>query len=332
MNFGELKKDFDLVAYVSTLVKLKNHGEYYTGPCPMCGGRDRFTIKRTTHDIWICRKCSDGKYHSSIDFIMAYQKTDLRGALQWMNNDAQRMGQLPRRRESVPTEEYKMPSQDWQSETWMQIDSASDYLFDEAKGKAGRRYLIERGISRGSMYMWLLGYGFAYDRPAIFIPYLDTGNLIIAVKYRFIDDRARHDKGSRFSMKAGSSPHLFGLQHVQISDHTLLFVEGEINAISVLQTLPHGISVVSAGSESNGNAGLIHALASRYERVVVWMDDPIKAVAVRNRMGRNTVMIKSPIFNGRKWDANEMLKAGLLMEFIKRQLSVECLGVPTIKA
>lgn len=331
MNFGEIKRDFDLVAYISTLVKLKKHGAYYTGPCPMCGGRDRFTVKRTTHDVWICRKCSDGKYHSSIDFIMTYQKIDLQGALQWMNGDTQRTDPLSMRSPLVIAEEHDIPSQDWQSQAWIQIDNASDYLFDETKGEAGRQYLVERGISRGSMYMWLLGIGTAYGRPAIYIPYLDTGDLVTAVKYRFIDDRARVDKGARFSMKAGSMPRLFGLQHIQKSDHTLLFVEGEINAISVLQTMPCGVSVVSAGSESNGSAGLLHALASRYERVVIWMDDPLKAITTRNRMGRDTTLLKSPIFNSRKWDANEMLKAGVLMEFIKRQLSIKCFGIPVEK-
>ena len=127
------------------------------------------------------------------------------------------------------------------------------------------------------MYMNLLGYATVYKRPAILIPYLDIGNVVTAVKYRFIDKLARSDKTKRFAMLGGSMPYLFGLQHVLESDQTLLFVEGEMNAISVLQTLPRGVSVVSAGSEGNGNAALLRTLARHYKRVFIWTDQPEKA-------------------------------------------------------
>ena len=111
-------------------------------------------------------------------------------------------------------------------------------------------------------------------------------------------------------MRSGSLPYLFGLQHIQRADHTLLFVEGELNAISVAQCIPRGVAVVSAGSDSNGNAIILHALAARFDRTVIWMDNPIKAVTMRNRMGRDAQLIQSPVKNDHKWDANEMLRAG----------------------
>src|SRR5688572_15089763 len=107
---------FDLVAYVSTMVTLTAHGKYYSGACPMCGGRDRFTIKRTTRDVWICRKCADGKYHSVIDFIMAYHKIDLQEAQQRMCGDFQYTYHVPSRpNPAVALSTYAMPLGDWQS-------------------------------------------------------------------------------------------------------------------------------------------------------------------------------------------------------------------------
>jgi hypothetical protein len=176
----------------------------------------------------------------------------------------------------------------------------------------------------------LLGFARVYQRPAIVIPWLDVGNVVTAIKYRFIDDQAKSEKGKRFAMMTGSIPYLFGLQHVLPSDETLLFVEGELNAVSVLQTLPRGVSVVSAGSDTNGNAALLRALATHYRRVFIWTDEPEKAKAVQEKMQRQDAqLLKSPVIGGRKWDTNEMLQAGLLMDFLERTLSAECFGIPS---
>jgi DNA primase len=328
MDAKEINLTFDLVKYVGQLVQLTKKSNYYIGPCPMCGGRDRFNIKRAECDLWICRQCGDGKYHSPIDFIMQYHNIGFKDALTRMGGDLQAPAPV-RTRVVAPVPVQVAPDQEWQSQALKEVDAASDCLIEEPDGTQGRRYLLWRGISRASVHLWLLGFGRVHNRPAIFIPYMDVGHVITAVKYRFIDRRAKQNKALRFSMKSGSLPYLFGLQHVQASDHTLLFVEGEFNAISVAQCVPRGVAVVSAGSESNGNAVLLEALASRFDRAVIWMDNPIKALAMRERMRRDAQLLQSPIKEGRKWDANEMLKAGLLPEFLTHQLGVACLGKPT---
>jgi hypothetical protein len=96
----------------------------------------------------------------------------------------------------------------------------------DESGEAGRQYLAARGISRGSIFMHLLGFAVISKRPTIVIPWLDIGDVVTAVKYRFIEELASQNKGKRFSMMAGSMPYLFGLQHILSSDKTLLFVEG----------------------------------------------------------------------------------------------------------
>jgi hypothetical protein len=54
----------------------------------MCGGKDRFQIKRTqTGDVWHCRHCASGKYHSPIDFVMAYRHLDFIQAFRLMGGD-----------------------------------------------------------------------------------------------------------------------------------------------------------------------------------------------------------------------------------------------------
>lgn len=51
---------------------LKKHGAYHTGPCPMCGGRDRFVVKtfEDGREGWICRGCASGSYRSPENYLV----------------------------------------------------------------------------------------------------------------------------------------------------------------------------------------------------------------------------------------------------------------------
>jgi hypothetical protein len=332
MDAKQTNSTFDLVGYIGGLVQLRKSGGYFIGACPMCGGRDRFNVKRTTGgDIWLCRKCKGDKYHSAIDFLMAYHNQDFKAALKRAGGDVQAPRREPNRGKPVilPAPVQVLPSANWQADARHFVTVASDRLTDEPEGEPGRRYLAARGISLGSIERNLLGFAMIHNRPAIVIPWLDLGDVITSVKYRYIDELARQDKGKRFSMMGGSIPCLFGLQNILEGDKILLFVEGELNAISVLQTEPRGVSVVSGGSEGNGNAALLQALARHYEPVVIWTDDPAKGRAIRERMNRPEARrLKTPVMDGVKYDANEMLKRGLLMEFISAELATVCQGVP----
>ena len=333
MDAKQVNLSFDLIAYTSGLVTLKKSGAYWisVNGCPICGGRDRFQIKRTqTGDIWTCRKCNGDKYHSAIDFIMAFHKEGFTDALRRAGGEIQ-----PSRRPlgtpqpvTTPAPVQVLPGEIWQADAWSFTDKATSQLIGEEAGEVGRRYLLSRGISKGAMLMNLLGFAVIGKRPCITIPYLDVGDVITAVKFRFVDELANQDKIKRFAMMTGSKPYLFGLQHVLASDTTLLFVEGELNAISVLQTMPRGVSVVSAGSEGNGNAAILRALASHYKQVVIWTDEPAKARTIRERMNRPEAhILKSPMVEGIKYDASQMLQAGVLMDFISGELSTTCQGV-----
>jgi hypothetical protein len=68
MDAPTINATTDLVVLVPGL---RRQGRYFIGPCPFCGGDDRFNIKRTeAGDLWICRKCGDSKYHDAVAFRM----------------------------------------------------------------------------------------------------------------------------------------------------------------------------------------------------------------------------------------------------------------------
>lgn len=335
MNAQTVNQTFDLVAEVSKYVELHKSGAYHIGACPMCGGTDRFNIKQDGGFWWICRQCGDGKYHTPIDFVMQKNNLSFKDALRAMEGDVVITSQ-PKREKVEPQERTLIlaPDQTWQERAWKLVDNASDRLLDDREGLDGRAYLLGRGISLGSMYRWQLGFfetvvvkGRAWRRPAISIPHKISERCIVGIKYRFLDD-----KEPRYLFEEGSIPHLFGLQHRLDSDDTLLFVEGELNAISIAQMLPKGVTAISSGSEIVGDETLylLGKLARKYQRAAIWMDRSQKVIKVRDGIQRQDALLwQSKQINGVKWDANQFLSAGLLESYLTRKLSVERLGVPS---
>jgi hypothetical protein len=335
MNAQQVNSSFDLIGYVGGITSLHKSGVYWisVSGCPVCGGgKDRFQIKHSASgDTWICRKCHP-RYGSALDFLMEYHKETFKEALQRGGGEVQPRRELDNGKPMPkPAPVQVIPSAEWQADAWALVESAASRLTagDDFGSLYARQYLQDRKISRGSIFRNWLGYVEVYNRPAVVIPYMDLGDIITALKYRFIDDLASENKSKRFAMMTGSMPNLFGLQHIRTSDDTLLFLEGELNQVSILQTEPSKVSIISAGSEGNGNAALLKALAKRYNRVVIWTDDPAKGKAIRERMNRPEArLLKSPVIEGVKYDANQMLQAGLLMDFVSAELSTKCQGVP----
>ena len=65
-------KATNLVDFIGTTTTLKKQAaREWAGPCPKCGGRDRF---RVTDTGWFCRKCtgepgSGGHWGDALDFV-----------------------------------------------------------------------------------------------------------------------------------------------------------------------------------------------------------------------------------------------------------------------
>jgi hypothetical protein len=326
MDAQTINQTYDLLTLVLIdTPKLRRAGAFYIGPCPFCGGRDRFNLKATPEGWrWFCRKCGDDKYHGPIDYIMRRDNLDFKQALESLGGTIE-----IRPREIVTPQEPDIifPDLDWQKDAWRKVDAASERLAGE-DGAAGRRYLRERGISRGTISCYRLGLDIITKRarPAIVIPWFDDsghdGEIITAIKYRFIDDLAKQDKGQRFRMADGSKPILFGL-HAAAGRNTLILIEGEINAMSIMQIsaleLPY-IDALSFGSQSGGHQTALKKVAQDYRRVIVWADDSEKAKEIRSQLDRPADALCSPEIEGQKYDANELLQKSWLGAFLREAI------------
>lgn len=327
MDAMTINQTTDLLSLVE--YELKKHGAYHVGACPFCGGRDRFTVKRTPKGYrWHCRQCGDGKYHTAIDYIMRRDDCDFKTAYQTLTGKSPQPTRAAMRPRPKP---ITLPSHDWQAQALQLIDKASDSLLSD-EGQAGQEYLSRRGLLRGTWYAWLLGFAFAYDpkvkrnRPAIVLPWLDMDagdEVITAVKYRFIDNDS---EGLRYTSRTGSMPLLFGLWDAIESDATLLLVEGELNALSLWQCRPRGVTVLSFGSEGGGRKDVLQTVAKKYRRVLVWCDDAARTKQYQAMLARPCEKIQSLKVDGEKLDANSLLQKGELQNFIAHILGVACLG------
>jgi hypothetical protein len=104
---------------------------------------------------------------------------------------------------------------------------------------------------------------------------------------------------------------------------TLWLIEGELNALSLWQALRAeycvNFDVVSFGGDSQAAHldPVVKAWAGKYQQVIVWADDPDKALAAMRALPGTFGLfgLRSPEVDGRKLDANELLKLGGLADF-----------------
>ena len=331
MDANQINQTVELLPLVGS--ELRKAGAYYVGPCPMCGGVDRFTVKHTSGgDRWHCRHCGDGKYHGVIDFIMARDRVSFLEACKALSGAGEVVltptRQPARQPATTPKKEPTTPDAPTQARMMAAMDAAGDALYTP-DGQQAQDYLRSRGLALGTWYAWHLGAASIYDpsaqrkRPALSIPwyYVDAQREVMAgIKYRFVD---ADPKGLRYTSAPGSMFVLYGAWDAIRTDTTLLLVEGELNALSLWQQRPQGTTVLSIGSEGGGRPEILAKIAQRYQRVFIWCDDAARTLKYKAMIAQPTNGLQSPTIGGAKIDANKLLQAGKLADFIKQVIGVD---------
>lgn len=309
-----LKNGVDLRDLVSRFVELRRESaQEFSGPCPKCGGRDRLHV---TEWWFFCRQCHT-KRGDAIEFI------------QWIGrvHGFQEACTLLGTAVSIPTSsKHSIKPVGWSDPVWQREArttlARSQDVLESPEGEPGRGYLKRRGIFPETWRAWHLGYTVnAWDsrlqtkRGAIILPW--TNRQLTALKYRFVDVP---EGGLRYTMKAGGQCLVFDLRLEGNPLECLWLMEGELNAISLWQELRadcYTISnVISFGAESGAVNGIIVSIARQYQRVVVWCDNPNRTRAAMGAIP-NSIGLCSPVHNGAKLDANELLQSGHLGEFVR---------------
>lgn len=288
----------DLLTYClnSLGLPLKKIGGEHKGPCPLCGeGDDRFWVYGDGL-AWGCRKCE--RKGSIYDLVAYIEKRDVKEVLRETGRGTfVQSGQAPLvqgARNSGPREiSGDFLTDEWQTAAKSIITKAELEL---ARHESARDYLTGRAIDRETQKAFRIGYD---PKPsAIVIPYLGRDLAVSCVRYRRLHPES--PKHRFFNLKGGR-PFLFGAHLAQRTPQCVI-VEGEVNAMSVYQSLRGALDVFSFGNESM-KSGLAK-MSALYSRILFWLDDPKKlATACKEHGAANVVYMASP----EGCDANDLL-------------------------
>lgn len=250
---------------------LKKEAGGYAGPCPICGGNNRFSIT-TRKNCCHCRK----ECGISGDTVTAWAK--IRGI---SNLEAARelVGEASTPKEWTPARvEFTPPAPEihWHEPEWqLRAQNILKSSHSEADKQVAEQYLALRGIDWPDIVeSFELGHRMVWNPSekkemlAIVIPWYQDGK-ICHIKYRFLgSDRLR------FSSLKGGEPILFGT-NVPATASSGILSEGELNAISIKQTIKrlHSWSVGAQGNEQGVKAAVELALQRKIQWMLVFFDE-----------------------------------------------------------
>lgn len=327
LQIQDAKERFDLLSYAGQHSELRKvAAKEWAGPCPMCGGNDRFHVRA---DGWFCRHCKNEPWQDAISLVQMIENCTFADALARMAGNAFTL--TPERRRAVASAKSRQPA-DWASKAGAMLATAQEALYSERDNR-GAEYLTGRGLTPATWRRFGLGYKSdcglpgtwnketkerSYEpQPAILLPWY-AGRRLVAIRYRFLQSHNYIDAGGEEqSNKQGAlygsvfEGRVFGgqaLARICEDRRTLIICEGEINAMSIYQIVSEtSADVLSLGSESQRLTPAMVDYALRFKHVIAWADRPGVA---KNLMAAlpGAYGVASP--DGQ--DANDLLQAGHL--------------------
>ncbi len=302
-----------------------NGGEW-AGPCPFCGGRDRFRVWPTPKSgnprCW-CRQCGFGG--DAIRYVMRRDQVDFRHACERLALEPGRVQFCVRsrpddwadRRSFVSHERAwsALTDEGWQHQAEQFWTRCWDAFWLESQGQVspGREYLLMRGFRDNVLACFALGYnprpyratwgGVTVWLPVGIVIPNEIDDTIWALNVRRMDGRT-----PKYIKAKGSANGLFFAGAI-LPQTTVVMVEGELDAISIWQET-HGQDVTAVATGST-NGGYLHewiARLSEARRVVLAFDadEPGEQAARRwQRAFPGAVRLRPT-----RHDVNDMLRAG----------------------
>lgn len=266
-------------------------GEHH-GPCPRCGGRDRFAVQPNAPGggRWSCRQCSP-RWGDAVALVMWLEGLDFRAALEHLGLEGS-----PPQRPTRPTRPARQPQREgpragtlradyacndpaWQAAAEDFVSRGMDTLHSP-QGERARDYLEGRGLGEhivaaaglglndedqhqqwGPLRVWL--------PRGIIIPWHRDGEGYWKINIR------RPAGDPKYIQAAGGGNALYW-SHTVGSSSTVLLVEGELDALLVRTECPvmlrAGLSTVATGSTAGARVLRWVARLAIAREVLVAMD------------------------------------------------------------
>lgn len=146
-------------------------GGEYAGPCPFCGGKDRFRVQ-PNHEgggLWLCRGCTGGKWQDAIAYVMRRDSVNFVVACQRLGAGSGLNLHAYRPKQQMPKPKGT-PSLAWQSKARQLREQCEQALWSD-EGMKARQWLNARGLGDETLQRWRIG----FNPVARFDPLADWG-------------------------------------------------------------------------------------------------------------------------------------------------------------
>lgn len=312
------------------------HGGEYAGPCPSCGGTDRFRVWPAQGDggrYW-CRRCS--KSGDAIQYLRSFREMGYFDACYFLGREP-RNGRRPmlndRRARSCGQDlwqpkECTMPGEQWARKAELFLTWAEQQLWS-SRGKEARAWLDGRGISEATAKEFRLGWNpqswfkprSAWGLPEalkdngeqkkIWIPQgwvipMIAGNQVVRLRIRLPQPPA-WSPGRRYHLVPGSDTSPLVIP----GGPACIVVESELDAILLHQEAGHLATIIALGSAQNRPDPISGAILDETETALISLDtDNAGARESWNWWAKHFPRAKRwPVVRGK--DPSEALQNGL---------------------
>jgi DNA primase len=253
-------KEADLLAVIGGATRLKrvsaSEGGEYAGPCPMCGGRDRFRVQ-PARGRWLCRRCTTGKWSDAIALHRALNHSSFDEAVRALCGGELAYAprpplEAPIRNPPSAIQQAEPPAPLWQARARDVIAEAQHHLWSSEAGAFDVRHWLERqrGLSYSLLRLWQIGWlpepirepAEWWGLPAEAKPvYLAAGVLIPCVVDQAVwylkVRRLGEAPDPKYVHVRGSHPALYLADTITPATRVVALTEGEFDGLVLLQAV-----------------------------------------------------------------------------------------------
>lgn len=236
----------------------RRQGAWLAGPCPLCGGTDRFAVN-PSRTKWFCRgSCigGDGKYHDAANLLMWRDDIGFPEACRILEVE---LAPISPQSRTVPVPkprpEAEPPDKNRMANFARYASHSRDMLWGQSPGARGcLNWLRARGLTDATIRKAWLGYAPGDMWRSVVIPWI-WDSQTWAIRKRFGSDAPQ-----KYGASTGSKPILY--ESVPHNGGPCVVSEGEFEAMLIGQE-----AMGQAGSCTLGSASApITAQAERYLR------------------------------------------------------------------
>lgn len=257
IDLESVKRSADLLAICQALTPLKKHsntnGGEWCGPCPFCGGEDRFYVQPLANPFprWACRQCTPGG-DTVIGLVARRDNLDPKRDFVEICNRATG-GTVPTTTKRAPQTTrpaYSPPAMDWQKAAAGVIEKCQEQLWQPG-GEKWLQYLRNRGLKDLIIKYFRLGCSSGEIINGLFVPKGVLIPCVVAGEIWYLKVRQPPEFTEKYKLVIGSRPAaLFNADNLS-SEGVSLFCEGEFDCMIAWQELFDVIPAATMGASTN---------------------------------------------------------------------------------